>query len=100
MKLHRRTALALLTLLLVGVGPACSPRRPAVELEPTRVGDDDSPDARQLLVTFKPVDARPLRAAGSNSPPYVGPSAYTVSERTRREVARLSKEYGLREVED
>ena len=108
MKLHdavvshraRRTALALLILLLVGVGLACSSGRKAAELEPTSVGEDASASARQLLVTFKPVDARTLRAAGSNSGPYVGPSAYTVSERTRREVARLSKEYGLREVED
>jgi hypothetical protein len=95
----RRAALALLTLLLVGAGPACSARRLATELAPASVGED-SRYARQLLVTFKPVDAHPLRAAGSNSGPYVGPSAYTVSERTRREVARLSKRYGLREVED
>ena len=95
----RRAALALLTLLLVGAGPACSSRHLAVELEPTSVGEDDSPYARQLLVTFKPVDARPLHGAGSNSGPYIGPSTYTVSERTRRQVARLSKQYGLRRVE-
>ena len=92
--------MGLLTLMLVGAGSACSPRRPAVELAPALVGEDDSPYARQLLVTFKPVDARPLHGAGSNSGAYVGPSTYTVSERTRREVARLSKQYDLREVED
>ncbi len=99
MKLHD-TALILLALLLVGAGSACSPRRSVVEFEPTSVGEGDSPSARQLLVTFKPVEARTLRGAGSSSGAYVGPSDYTVSERTRREVARLSKQYGLREVED
>ena len=92
--------MALLTLLLVGLGPGCSARRLAPELEPTSAGEKASASVRQLLVTFKPVDTRPLHGAGSSSGPYVGPSAYTVSERTRREVARLSKEYGLREVED
>ncbi len=92
--------MGLVALLLAGAGLACSARRPAAELEPTSVGEDDSRYARQLLVTFKPVDARPLHSAGTNSGPYVGPSAYMVSERTRREVARLSKQYDLRGVED
>ncbi len=54
---------------------------------------------RRILVTLTQTDPQPLRAAGSTSRQYVGSSTYTRSERTRRVVARLARQYRLLEVE-
>ncbi|MEM7585710.1 MAG: S8 family serine peptidase [Acidobacteriota bacterium] len=54
---------------------------------------------RQILVTLTQADIEPLRAAGSTSRQYVGSPTYARSERTRRAVARLARDYRLQRVE-
>ncbi len=54
---------------------------------------------RQILVTVTQANPTPLRGAGSSARQYIGSTQYARSERTRRTVARLARQYGLSEVE-
>ena len=54
---------------------------------------------QRILVTMKPAPAPRLGQVGSTASPYPGPSAYSVTERTRRNVTRIEREYDLEAVE-
>ncbi len=56
---------------------------------------EDGSIERQILVTFKQADTPPPRGAGSSAGGYGDASAYSMTERTRRAIARLARDYDL-----
>ena len=98
----RRTLLVLTVAGCLAVLACASGRgaaaRPVTGPDDGHVARSDAPE-RRILVTIEQRRSEPLRSAGSTSRHYVGPSAYTVTQRTRRVVARIVRERGLREVD-
>ena len=89
----RRLVAALCLLHMLG----CS-QLPTPAAGPTPVPDRAALE-RQILVTLTQASPAPLRGAGSSSRQYTASTDYSQSERTRRTVARLARQYRLLQVE-
>ena len=88
--------LLLCGLLLLG---ACTSTAPQTSTEPSTVAATADQAERQILVTLEQTKLPPLRRAGTTPKPYSATRRYEVTARTRKAVARLERDYGLREVD-
>ncbi|MEM7354960.1 MAG: S8 family serine peptidase [Acidobacteriota bacterium] len=93
-------SLLAVTSLLASLGCAStSPPSPLnLEAGPETVSEGLASE-RRLLVTLTQTNPGLLRGAGSSSRQYAGSGDYVLTERTRRTLRRLARQYGLSTVE-
>lgn len=77
----------------------CASTVPGPPVDPVAVSDRSEHSRRQILVTLEQTTPPPLQRAGTTPKPYSAGRRYNVTPRTRKAVARLAREYGLREVD-
>lgn len=85
--------------LLASAGAARADSHSGADAQEARaqagLSDTEGPVGRQILVTVEQAQEPPPSGAGSSAGAYDGAPVYSLTERTRRTIRRLARDYGL-----